>query len=360
MNVAIIGAGMAGLSCALTLEKHGMEFDIFEQRKDIKNRKMVAEAMTPILHKPFDDAVKYLAETYQIPLKPTSNIRKLYVHSPDESAELEGNLGFINMRGNHEEAYEKQLSELLKTPIQFGQDVSYKEISKDYTHIVLATGDPLDTQKFQPFDTAYKATFAGAIVEGDFVGNEVHTWFNDRYAPKGMGYILPHSDKEGSLILVYPQYQEDWVQNKDSLWKDFFAQAEITLDQELTIAQDFQIGDYIVGKSKFPRIGNTFFVGNCLGAITPFFGFGQFGSILSGIYAAEDLCGLDSYEKKAQSLYKNYHDSLTLRRAIERLDNDKLDMITKSMKLHVVESMITGPSINLMKIISTLLHPFGR
>ncbi|WP_443124088.1 hypothetical protein [Halobacillus sp. B29] len=37
--------------------------------------------------------------------------------------------------------------------------------------MVLATGDPKDTQQIQPYDIAYSSTFAGAIIKGEFVRN---------------------------------------------------------------------------------------------------------------------------------------------------------------------------------------------
>jgi flavin-dependent dehydrogenase len=38
MEVAIKGAGMSGLSCAITLEKHGIKPTIFEKRNRVGDR----------------------------------------------------------------------------------------------------------------------------------------------------------------------------------------------------------------------------------------------------------------------------------------------------------------------------------
>ncbi|WP_181350895.1 NAD(P)/FAD-dependent oxidoreductase [Thalassobacillus sp. CUG 92003] len=361
MNIAIIGAGLAGLSCALTLEKHGHSADIFEQSKTIGFKLRIAELMTPVLHAPINDVVQFFSEHHDIHLKPTSSVQKIHVHSPHASSFVEGKLGFINMRGDHPEAYEKQLAEqLVHSKIHYNQHVSYEEVAKAYTHVVVATGDPMDTEKFQPFDTAFKSTFAGAIVSGDFKRNEVHTWFDTTFAPKGMAYLLPHSESQGTLVVVYPQYEDTLKQDPDKLWKATLAHASETLNQTIVIEDAFSIKDYIVGKSAYPRIGNTFFVGNCFGAITPFLGFGQTGSILSGIYAAQDMCGLGQYEELTQSLYQDYHDSLTLRRAIERLSNHQLDLVTKSLRIKAVENAITEPNMNVLKLISRIIHPFSR
>ncbi|MBM7553215.1 NAD(P)-binding protein [Thalassobacillus pellis] len=359
MKTAIIGAGLAGLSCALTLEKHGHTADIFEQRKEIGFRYDIAELMTPILHAPIDDSVKFFSETYDIHLKPTSNVQKIFVHSENESAYVEGNIGFINMRGQYRESYEKQIAQqLVHSKIQYDSHASYEAISKEYTHVVLATGDPQDTQQIQPYDIAFPSTFAGAIVKGDFVRNEVHTWFNSQFAPKGMGYLLPHSKTQATLVIVYPQYEDDWIQNRKGFWEAFVKQASHTLNQEVVIEKEFTITDYMVGKCRYPRIGNTFFVGNCFGAITPFLGFGQTGSILSGIYAAQDICGLGDYEALCKPLFKDYDDSLVLRRGVEKLSNHQLDLVTRSLHNSMVKKVVTQPNMSVLKGLSHVLKPF--
>ncbi|MGP4075823.1 NAD(P)-binding protein [Halobacillus sp. K22] len=359
MKTAIIGAGLAGLSCAVTLEKHGHTADIFEHKKELGFRYDIAELITPILDSPINDAVKFFSETYDIHLKPSSNVQKIYVHSENESANIEGNIGFINLRGEHKDSYESQLAQqLVHSKIHYDSQATYEDISKEYTHVVLATGDPQDTQQIQPYDIALPSAFAGAIIKGDFVRNEVHTWFDNRFAPKGMGYLLPHSQTQATLVIVYPQYEDDWLQKRSEFWKEMVKQASHTLNQEIIIEKEFTISDYMVGKCNYPRIGNTFFVGNCFGATTPFLGFGQTGSILSGIYAAQDICGLGNYEALCKLLYKDYDDSLVLRRAIESLSNHQLDLVTKSLHNSMVKRIITQPNMSVLKGLSHLLKPF--
>jgi len=360
MKIAIMGAGLSGLSCALTLEKYGYQADIFERRAMVGDRFVIAEAMFSIFHTPYDDAVKYLAETHDIYLKPMNNIQKVHIYSENEHSFIDGHLGFTNMRGKHPEAYEKQLANQLKGEIHFNKNVSYKDIYTEYTHVVLATGDVLDTEKFQPYDVAFKASFKGAIIEGDFNQTEAYTFFNNNFAPKGMAYVLPHSEREASLVLVYPQYSENEMLDKEELWKECFAECCRRLDQNFKVLREYSIKDYRIGKIQTPRIGNTFFVGNCWGAITPVFGFGQFESMLTGIYAAHDIVGIGSYENLVQPLSTSYHDSLTLRRTLERFDNKKLDLLTKSMSNELVESFVTSKKFNAMKILSRIIHPYPR
>ncbi len=82
--------------------------------------------------------------------------------------------------------------------------------------------------------------------------------------------------------------------------------------------------------------------------------------MMTGIYAAHDMVGIGNYEKLVQPLSTSYHDSLTLRRTLERLDNKKLDLLTKSMSNELVESFVTSKKFNAMKILSRIIHPYPR
>ncbi|RWZ54570.1 FAD-binding protein [Halobacillus fulvus] len=360
MKIGIIGAGLAGLSCAITLEKHGYDVDVFERRGMVGDRFVIAEAMFSMFQYPFDDGVKLLSETYDIHLKPSSNIQKLFCYSKNERCEMEGHLGFTNMRGKHPEAYEKQLADQFKGTIHYNYDASYDQIAKQYTHVVLATGDPSDSMKLQPFDTAFRASFKGAVITGSFDESEAHAFFDNDFAPKGMAYLLPHSDHEASLVLVYPQYPENEGLDKEVLWKKCVEECSKKLDQDFEILNEYEVKDYRIGKTESSRIGNTFFIGNCWGAITPVFGFGQFESMLTGIYAAHDIIGIGNYEKLVQPLYQGYHDSLTLRRRVEGLDNKQLDRLIKMLQNKYVEELITNKNINIFKWSAKILHPFSR
>jgi flavin-dependent dehydrogenase len=96
MEVAIMGAGISGLSCAITLERYGITPTIFEKRSIVGDRFINAEAMFSILNRPNKDWVPYLANNHHINLKPIAEVNKFFIHSKNEIGSINGKIGYTN------------------------------------------------------------------------------------------------------------------------------------------------------------------------------------------------------------------------------------------------------------------------
>lgn len=141
MKVAILGAGMSGLSCAIALEKHGIMRTIFEKRNCVGDRFVNAEAMFSILNRPIKDCLPFISENYDIHLKPIDKVNKLIVHSKHEIGSINDKIGDTNVRGRHENSYECQLERQLISKINFDSTCEYEELCKEFEYVILATGD---------------------------------------------------------------------------------------------------------------------------------------------------------------------------------------------------------------------------
>ncbi len=91
----------------------------------------------------------------------------------------------------------------------------------------------------------------------------------------------------------------------------------------------------------------------------PFLGFGQLTSILTGIYAAYDICGKGNYEKLTQPIRKSYHTALVLRRVLEKMDNSKFDLMVKSLSGYMGNKIFNSKNIDFLKLSSYLLRPLA-
>lgn len=341
MKVAIMGAGISGLSCAIELERHGIQPTIFESRSHVGDRFINGEVFISMFSRPIMDEVRYLAENHGIFVHPRSNIRELTIYSARRQATLTGPIGFVTIRGRHQESLENQLARQVSSQVILNSKKSYNELMREYTHVVVATGDAAYVGKVGKFYTGLTATITGATVEGNFDPKRVICWFDNRFAPRaGFGFLIPFSEHEATLVLAYPEYERSPVHDKQTLWKEFSARVLRDLNQNLRVTDTFEVTNYMTGVPESSRIGNTFFVGNCFGTLMPLLGFGQFPSILSGIYAASDICGIDEYEKLAAPIRRSYYSALSVRRFIESLDNDGMDKIIQSLNGYVGDKLV--------------------
>jgi flavin-dependent dehydrogenase len=358
MEIAIIGAGISGLACAITLEKNGITPTIFEKRDKVGDRFVNGEAMLDIFTRPVQDCIASLSDEYGIYLKPNSSIQKIELFSKNEQAVIEGHLGFTNIRGRREDSFESQLERQVKGTIRYHSEKTYEQLQREYTHVVVATGDGAYAKQAKNYREDLSVSIKGATIGGFFNRNTVMAWMDYDLAPYGYCFLIPFSDKEASVSLAIPELQENADLNIDSLWDIFYEKLKSQLKQELPITDEFQISNYLIGICQSPRIGNTFYIGNNFGTMMPFMGFGQYESILSGVHAAYDLCGLGNYQELMEPLRQSYEDALVLRRTMERLSNEGLDRIVRLLQGYWGEKLFMTKSLNPLKTASYLLRPY--
>ncbi|MCB2289786.1 NAD(P)/FAD-dependent oxidoreductase [Clostridium sp. CS001] len=340
MEVAIMGAGISGLSCAITLERHGITPTIFEKRSSVGDRFVNGEAMFSIFNRPVKDSISYLSENYHIKLKPIDEVEKLFIHSKNKIGAIEGEIGYTNVRGRHIDSFENQLRDQVKANINYNSTCEYQELCKNFDYVVLATGDGEYASRLDNYNNNLTCSIKGVTVQGEFVTSNPHVFFNYDIVSKGYGWLIPFSAKEANLVMAYPDYPENIKLDVNDIWEKYYNLVCKSLDQNFKVTDNFEITKYMMGICNKAKIDNTYFVGNCFGAISPGMGFGQYTSILTGIYSGQDICGIGNYEELTKPLFENYNHSLVLRKFIEDLSDDKLDNVVKSLDSKVVGKLV--------------------
>ncbi len=365
MKVAIMGAGISGLSCAITLEKHSVTPSIFEKRSCVGDRFVNAESMFHIFNSPVKDCLPYLKEKFGIVLEPIAEVHKIIIHSKNETGSISGKIGYLNVRGRQKDAYEVQLKDQVKAPIEYNSKHKYEELCKNFDAVVLATGDSDYASHLGNYRNDLSCTIRGATIVGEFQADMPHVWFNYEVMPKGYGWVIPYSDKEANIVMLYPDYPSITKLDINEMWDRFYGVVTKDLDQKFRVTDKFEVTRYMVGICNKPKIENTYFVGNCFGAISPGLGFGQFSSILTGVYSAYDICGIGNYEELSKPLFENYENSLVLRSFLEKLQDKDFDQVVKNLDIKLIQKFVdkacsSKSRIELLKDITPLMGVFNK
>lgn len=349
MRIAIMGAGLAGLSCAWLLEKAGVSPEIYESKYKIGARFASTEAIMPFIHQPYYDPLNFIKSKYGLELQPVSRIHTLIVHGPRGSARLNGELGYITARGNHPMALEVQLGKLVQSRVEYNSYQTLDELKRKYDSVVVATGKPDEGKRLGIWSTDVVANLTGAYIEGSFDPFTAEVWFDNDYAPQGYAFLLPYDQHRASLVLAVPGTNI----NLENLWNLFLVKTNLNY----TVKDCFQLYNFEIGKPDRLVQDNILFTGQAGGFMRPLLGFGQFGAMLSGLEAALSLLGKSFYTESVAGLRRDYMDLLILRRGLEKLTNTGYDRLVQILRTPVGKYLITNNRFPVLKGMAKILGP---
>lgn len=330
VRVAILGAGLSGLACALELERQGLRPMVFERRDAVGDRFINAEVFLSAFSRPVGDEIRYLRDRFALHLTPLAPVETLVMHGPQATATLRGHFGWIVARGRHVASLERQLAARLRGPIEFRTTRTYRDLAADFERVVVATGDGALTPSALAFRTTRSFTFAGATVTGSFAPTTAVAWFDPQLAPDGQGFLIPLSEREASLVTIMPERPDADVDSHAS-FRRLVERAEHDLGQCLRPGTPYASRGFRAGLCARGSDGMTYAVGDCFGALMPLFAFGQFPALLTGVHAARAIVGLEDYEVATRPLRSANEHSLVLRQTFEGLQGPILDAAVRAM-----------------------------
>jgi flavin-dependent dehydrogenase len=344
MKVAILGAGLAGLSCAKYLEDHGIEPVIFEKRERVGERFPNVEAVIQLIHRPLKDPLIYINKKYKINLVPAGLTHTIEINSPNHKTTFTGyNIGYTSIRGHDERSWECQLARQVKASIHFNSTVTWQELEEEYDWIIIATGDPTISRELKVWRTDAEAFLKGCIVKGKFDLGVSKIWINTNLSNKCMVYFAPFDENEASYCTVaIPGSPEEL----DTLWSRTVEELKF----EPVPQTEFKFEEYKLGRLTTRQVGKKLIVGAAGGFVLPFMGFGQIPSILSGVYAAESIINGRDYNKMTAWFDKHYNDELTLRKYVNGMDNIEFDKLVSFFSKPIINRLAANTNLPVMSI----------
>ncbi|MCX7921695.1 MAG: NAD(P)/FAD-dependent oxidoreductase [Clostridia bacterium] len=343
MKVAIIGAGLSGLSCALELKRYGIIPTIFERRNAIGDSLDFAGAALRIFNRAYRDPLKYFKKEFGLHIRPSNYVKEVRMHSPHKQTVVKGNLGYLFNRGREAYTLEKQIAAQVDLPIYFNSYISKEEIEgfqSKYDHIVVATGGSDIVRQFRMMTVTFQSVSRIATVIGDFRTDCVNMWLNTEYSNHAFAYTVPIGPKEARLVLLADNI---CPREMDYNWEKFLESEQI--QYRIVETRDLQ---NMLGLVMPMHNGNIYFVGDSGGCVDDFLGFGMLNSIESGFIAARCIINKRDYNEEMKPFYQHLEKLNEFRKSMNTLENKDMDRLIFLLGLPGIKQFVyNNPFFNI-------------
>jgi flavin-dependent dehydrogenase len=233
----------------------------------------------------------------------------------------------------------------IKSNIHYGIKITLKDILSEYDSVVLATGNCEYVPELVNFRIDAHTAFHYAIVaekNREIDPTQFEAWLSTRYAPGGFAYILPVPPKNAMVACTGVISQEhDPVKEG---WEKFKREQ---VAEKYEILEEHHILNYLLGRPDYQKVGKVYLIGADAGCNIPLFGFGQFNSLLSGIYAAEAIALGESYEDKMSIINNEYGKGLALFKQLHAYGDAGYDAIIRAASTRTAKNWVKpgGPEV---------------
>ena len=342
----MVGAGIAGASCARELHNLGHEveiFEIFSKGKPTRPRQM-------------EGSINFLQN---IPEVETDNcIKKIMLHSPNSTVTLKGKIGFLYEVGgiNGIDAKIRENVEKL-LPIHYSTRIRHPEQLKDRFQIIVAADGYISSlAKEAGLHRSKKPTRLGIgigfTVEGDFDPELIETWLGDYFSSQGYSYVIPFSKHEASLVSTSIGQRLNQATTYKARLKELAKLRGWELQGEWV---DFESWHDFLEYTK----NDLFVIGNAGSFADPAFGFGLKWAIKSAKLCARAINENINYDQLIRKeVLQEFETYKPLRKFFEAATEDNYDRFVKTFENPLVRKLAeSGKSLFKNKRLIRLLFP---
>ncbi|HUW64897.1 MAG TPA: dehydrogenase [Spirochaetia bacterium] len=350
MKIAIIGAGPAGLACALECEKLGIIADVFERDREVGWVWPQVVVYLSFFERRLGDVHSHLKETYGIYVKPLAEFRHLVMRSPHAETKIDGKLGYFWERGKGASSLENQLlAELKQTPVHYNRPADYKELARKYDYVVVATGKDTTPKELDVWEDCGRVVMLGGVAMGSFDPTTSVVYANTDYAGSGYARLTPINETQALVGLYCIGKKPD---EADSLFGRFVEMEGLA---HLEFLYKITPAAFSTGRVRKARIGNVLLAGRAAGLVERFMGTGLSYAIASGVMAARAMIRDMDYDELLRPMWDHLENLSSFRQYFETMNNDGYDKLIGTLGNPIVQGAIYHTGLNFADIIGGIL-----
>lgn len=356
MKIAIVGAGLSGLACAIECEKLGVSPDIYERDYSVGWPWLSINYWPNVIYRNIGDPREYIKKNFDIEISPVNECKNIILKSPKHEVKVKGNLGYFICRGKGSESEENQLLRKIKkgTAIHYNSLVDYKDLSSKYDYVVIATGRDCEARELGLWQDEGIMRIFGGIALGSFHDDTSVLYLNTKYAGTGYARITPFSQSE-AIVGLYDDRHGEF--DTDSLFSDFLNYEKL---ESLEFLYKFTIPPFTTGQVIKFRKGNVLLVGRSAGLTERFLGVGAPEALMSGVLAARAMILNQDYDELIKPLKAHVENISAYRNAIKNFENEDFDRLLALLEIPGAKEIIYNTPINFADTFGILLKKFKK
>jgi flavin-dependent dehydrogenase len=343
----VVGAGIAGTTCARELHKLGHEVEVFEMSAEDKSTRP----------RQMEGSINLLQNIPEI--EPDSCMKRIKLHSPNVTFSLNGKLGFFYEVGGTngiDVKARKNIERLL--PIHYSTRIENKTQLEKFQIIVAADGYRSLVAKEASLLVSTTPVRIGVgfgfTVKGDFDPELIEVWLGNYFSSHGYSYVIPFSKNEASLVST-------------SIGKTINQNPYRERLEELAHLRNWELLDKWVDFESWHDFlsyvnGNLYVVGNAGSFTEPAFGFGLKWAIQSAKLCARAINEKCDYNHLIRrELLPGLESFKIMRRFFDTAENDDYDKFVRRFKNPLVKKMAeSGKSLFQHKRLMHVIFSKGR